>query len=65
MDILSPTVKALDGLSRAQLDRIATLSGVPVHTIIKIQRGDTKNPGVLAIQKLFPVVCALAQSERM
>ncbi len=37
---------ALQDLKRPQLDRLATLSGVSVHTIIKIAAGKTTNPGI-------------------
>lgn len=56
MDI--PTVedvrKALEPLSLRQLGRLAELSGVPVHTIYKIRRGETVNPGIDTVGQFAP-----------
>jgi hypothetical protein len=45
--------QALSSLSQEQLMRLASLSGVPFTTLYKIQRGETKNPGIDTVGAFF------------
>lgn len=56
MDIFTFTKSHVDNLKYRELDSLAERSGVPVHTINKIKSGETKNPGVLTVQKLFDAI---------
>lgn len=51
---------------RAQLEAIATRSKVPIHTLVKIVSGETKNPRVKTAQALYNVLAAqeLAKKRR-
>lgn len=52
---------ALEPMTTAQLQRLATLSGVPFHTLLKIRDGETKNPRVDSVAKFWPHLAAVAQ----
>jgi hypothetical protein len=52
--------KALAPLTVKQLSRLAELSGVPFNTIYKIQRGETKNPGIDTAGAFLPLISAVA-----
>jgi hypothetical protein len=54
----------LKGLSHAQLQRLAALSGVPFTTIWKIRINDTKNPGLETVRKFWQHVEAV-EKERV
>ena len=58
MDLKFPSAEqvreALSGLTLRQLDRLAELSCVPMTTIYKIKRGETKNPGIETLRKFAP-----------
>jgi predicted transcriptional regulator len=56
MDIFTFTKEYVDSIKYKDLDNLAQLSGVPVHTINKIKSGETKNPGVLTVQKLYKAI---------
>ena len=43
----------LSMLKRAELTLVASGSGVPVDTLIKIWNGQTKNPGISTVEKLI------------
>jgi hypothetical protein len=58
MDIYTETKEYLDPTKPADLHRLAASSGVPYHTILKIKNGETKNPGVLTVQKLLTAIRA-------
>jgi predicted transcriptional regulator len=62
MSISSPSAEqvraALQPLTLKQIDRLAELSGVPATTIYKIQRAETKNPGVDTVRKFLPHIGA-------
>lgn len=45
---------ALAPLNLRQLGRLAELSGVPMHTIYKIKRGETANPGLETVRAILP-----------
>lgn len=45
---------ALQPLTLSDLKKLATVSGMSVHTIYKIQRGETPNPGVETVGKFWP-----------
>jgi len=47
---------ALAPLTMRQLERLSVLSGVPATTIYKIQRGETKNPGIDTVAQFLPHV---------
>lgn len=51
---------ALASLTLKQLERLATLSGVPMTTIYKIKRGETENPGIETIRSFAPHIRAAA-----
>lgn len=52
---------ALEPMTTAQLQRLAELSGVPFHTLLKIRGGETKNPRVDSVAKFWPHVEAVSQ----
>lgn len=53
---------ALSPLTFAQLERLASMSGVPLTTVYKIKTGETKNPGVDTVKKFAPFI-SQAQAE--
>lgn len=58
MDVTIPSAadvrEALAPLTLKQLEKLAELSGVPMHTIYKVKRGDTPNPGLETVRKFAP-----------
>ena len=58
MDIQIPSAaeiaRRLAPMKASQLQRLAELSGVPFHTLLKIKRGDTENPGIETVRKFAP-----------
>ena len=53
MDILTPVFKRLHAAREADVVRLSEFSGVPKPTIDKIKYGQTPNPRVLTVQKLY------------
>jgi hypothetical protein len=51
----------LSPLSIKQLEALAAASGVNFHTLYKIQRGETKNPGVDTVGQFLPHVDAVTR----
>lgn len=66
MDQTVPTAadvsSALEPMTTAQLQRLAELSGVPFHTLLKIRGGETKNPRVDSVAKFWPHLGAVTQT---
>lgn len=54
---------ALGPMTTAQLQRLAELSGVPFHTLLKIRGGATKNPRVDSVAKFWPHVATASAQE--
>jgi hypothetical protein len=52
---------ALAKLNRAQLERLAELSSVSYYTLLKVQKGVTKNPGIDTARRFMPHVKAAAK----
>ena len=54
MDIQIPSAaeiaQRMAPLRAPQLQRLAELSGVPFHTLLKIRSGETRNPGVETVR---------------
>ena len=48
----------LDGLSHSQMQRLASLSGVPFTTLWKIKAGPTTNPGIETVRKFVGLIDA-------
>lgn len=46
----------LEGLSHAQMQRLAILSGVPFTTLWKIKAGPTTNPGIETVRKFVGLI---------
>ena len=46
-----------------QLQRLADLSGVPFHTLLKIRSGETRTPGVETVRSVLPHLSDAVQSE--
>lgn len=46
----------LSGLSHAQMQRLARLSGVPFTTLWKIKAGPTTNPGIDTVRKFVGLI---------
>lgn len=42
--------------SRQQLIQLAVASGVPFHTLLKIQRGETTNPRIETVAAVWPLI---------
>ena len=53
---------ALKPLTLAQLEALASASGVPFTTLYKIKRGETENPGIETVRKFMPHVSAVVGS---
>lgn len=53
---------ALSKLGKPALKQIAAESGVPFHTIRKIQSGETKNPGIDTVAKFLALAIARAST---
>lgn len=51
----------MKGLSLKQLEVLSRLSGVPYHTLYKIKRGETDNPGIETLRKFVPHIGAASQ----
>lgn len=49
-------VARLQPLTRQQLEKLAGLSGVSFHTLIKIRDGDTSNPRIDTVAEFWPHV---------
>lgn len=47
-------------MTKEQLERAAEGSGVPFHTLLKIQNGATNDPRISTIQKLYEYLQARA-----
>jgi predicted transcriptional regulator len=54
MDIFTPVKEYVAGCTGKELQALAEKSGVPFTTLMKIKTGETKNPGVLNVQKIYP-----------
>lgn len=54
---------ALAPLTLRQLDRLASMSGVPVATIYKVKLGETTNPGIETVRKFLPHIDAACAKE--
>lgn len=53
----------LEHLSQAQLATLASESGVPFGTLMKIRQGVTTNPGIETVRKFFPLLDAQREEE--
>lgn len=51
----------LSSLGHGQLQRLASLSGVPFTTLWKIKDGTTSNPGIETVRKFWPHVRAATE----
>ena len=64
MDITIPSIEqvrtALAPLTLKQIDKLASLSGVPATTIYKIKRGETENPGIETVRRMTPHISEAA-----
>jgi hypothetical protein len=50
----SEFLKRLQRLDRQQVIAVAQRAEVSEHTLIKVWRGDTENPGVLLVEQVAP-----------
>ena len=46
----------LEKLSNSQLIQLSKLSDTPYGTLMKIQRGETKNPRIATVSKIWPLL---------
>lgn len=53
MDLLTPVIARLGELSESDMRKLADASGVPAATIFKIKYGQTPNPRVRTVEKLY------------
>ena len=53
MDMLTPVMEKLKTSTEADVRAIADESGIPAPTILKIKYGQTPNPRVLTVQRLY------------
>ncbi len=58
----SVVAERLGPLNYAQLDELASLSGVPFHTLRKIRDGETANPRIDTVGKFWPHIDAVAKA---
>ena len=60
MDSNIPTVEALrrslNDLSPGQMAALASMSGVPVHTLVKVKNGQTTNPRIETVRAFVPFI---------
>jgi transcriptional regulator with XRE-family HTH domain len=56
MDIFNTIKSELNARPWKEVERLAAESGVPFHTLAKIRRGETKDPGILTCQKVMAVL---------
>lgn len=54
---------ALAQLTFAQLERLASISGVPLTTVYKIKSGETTNPGIETVRKFARFIAQAQQEE--
>lgn len=54
----------LASLSNAQLERLASMSGVPFHTLLKVRSGETGNPRLNTVHAFLPHVDKAAADRR-
>jgi hypothetical protein len=52
---------ALAALNAAQLQKLATLSGVPFHTLRKVASGETASPGIVTVRAFAPHIDAASE----
>lgn len=53
MNLLNEITKHLTACNHAGMHKLSKASGVPFHTIYKIKRGETKDPGVVTAQAIY------------
>jgi transcriptional regulator with XRE-family HTH domain len=53
---------ALASLAPSQLQRLAKLSGVPFHTLRKVQSGETKSPGIETVRAFARFIKAASKA---
>lgn len=53
MNLLNEITKHLVACNHAGMHKLSKASGVPFHTIYKIKRGETKDPGVVTAQAIY------------
>lgn len=53
MTIYQSLMSQLKRRSLPEIQKVSDATGVPYHTIAKIRREETKNPGILTIQPLL------------
>lgn len=63
MDMLTPVQERLRGATEAEMEKIAAASDVPIGTIARIKYGQTPNPRVLTVQKLYAHLFPSDQSQ--
>lgn len=64
MDMLTPVLQRLRAANEADLSRIAKATGVPRPTIAKIKYGQTLDPRILTVQKLYTHLVELRPNAR-
>lgn len=50
------------GMNYAAMERLASVSGVPFHTIRKIRDGETRDPGLNTAHMLWPHLRLIAEA---
>lgn len=53
MDMLTPVVERLRNTTDRDIRQLAQVTGLAWPTITKIKYGQTKNPGVTTVQRLY------------
>lgn len=48
----------LSGFSIVQMQELARISGVPIHTLTKIKSGETENPRIDTVRQFFQHISA-------
>jgi hypothetical protein len=54
MNLYTPIKSYLDTCTAKQLTQLSVDADVPLGTLTKIKTGETKNPGVLTCEKIWP-----------
>ncbi len=53
MDLLTPVLERLKSATEADMREIAEATGVPAPTIAKLKYGQTDDPRISTVQKLY------------
>lgn len=53
MNMMTAILERIENFSMADMHQLSDISGVPFHTIYKIKRGETTDPGVKTAEAIY------------